>query len=299
VKCKACTYPIQTKSCQICGYQLEIDLTKSTLQCPRCKAVYDVIRHGSVSPERALTGKKYETYAGLALFDETWTRRIEDTTQFVGTRILLVGTLHAEPKYTCYADMEGLSLDVYHRLNTGPWEKIRTVKLGVTSDTGKPAACGIDVYYTLAKPGTHTFQLRFAGTDKYAGCPPVHSKIHGFLWKTNQSISPEKGVLVQPALTVQVKDLVTGAPIVNAEVKVDRFTALTDPDGKAVFTLIPTGTYRLKVTKDWYIEHVQTIILTEAGLLKQVHLIPIWIIPSAIAIIGGGIILIAKLIWSS
>jgi hypothetical protein len=66
--------------------------------------------------------------------------------------------------------LDGKSVDIYHRVDTGAAEKIRTVTIGTTSDRGKPSHAGADIYYTLNKAGTHTFYAQFAGDETYEGC---------------------------------------------------------------------------------------------------------------------------------
>jgi uncharacterized membrane protein len=52
-----------------------------------------------------------------------------------------------------------------------------------------------------------------------------------------------------------------GAPIVDAEVRLDTQTARTDVDGLAVFALVP-GRYALRITADNYVtaESIETIV---------------------------------------
>jgi hypothetical protein len=109
----------------------------------------------------------------IYLFDEAWKTRVENTTQLVGTRITIVITLNDE----FGRSMDGKSVDIYHSLNGGPWEKIRTVVTYQTSDHGTPAHAGADIIYTLAKAGTHTFYAEFAGDEYYEGCPSTASKL--------------------------------------------------------------------------------------------------------------------------
>jgi hypothetical protein len=118
------------------------------------------------SAERVVSAAKIKTSVGCYLFDEKWEKRIENTTQYVGTKITVVVTLYDEFGYP----LNGKSVDIYHKLDTGTPEKIRTVTIGTTSDHGKPSSGGADIYYTLTKAGTHTFYAQFAGDDTYEGC---------------------------------------------------------------------------------------------------------------------------------
>jgi len=118
------------------------------------------------SVTKAVGATKIKTKISCYLFDEAYTTKIEDTTQYVGTKITVVATLYDEFVYP----LDGKSVDIYHQLDTGTIEKIRTVVIGTTSDHGKPSHGGADIYYTLAKAGTHKFYAQFLGDDKYEGC---------------------------------------------------------------------------------------------------------------------------------
>jgi len=118
------------------------------------------------SPERTVSAAKIKTSVGCYLFNEAWNTRIENTTQYVGTKITVAVSLYDE----FAKPLDGKSVDIYHRLDTGSLEKIRTVVIGTTSDHGTPGHGGADIYYTLSKGGTHTFYAQFAGDDTYEGC---------------------------------------------------------------------------------------------------------------------------------
>lgn len=118
------------------------------------------------SPEKAVAAAKIKTNIGCYLFDEAYKTKIEGTTQYVGTKITVVAVLYDE----FGNPLDGKSVDIYHRLDTGAVEKIRAVVIGTTSDHGTPSHGGADIYYTLVKAGTHTFYAQFLGDDKYEGC---------------------------------------------------------------------------------------------------------------------------------
>ena len=120
----------------------------------------------SKSTEKAVAAAKVKTKIYCYLFNEAFKTNIENTTQYVGTKITVVATLYDEFN----KPLDGKSVDIYHRLDTGTVEKIRTVVIGTTSDHGIPSHGGADIYYTLAKAGTHTFYTQFAGDDTYEGC---------------------------------------------------------------------------------------------------------------------------------
>jgi hypothetical protein len=116
---------------------------------------------------------KVKTSLGCYLFDEAWQTRVENTTQLVGARVTVAVTLYDE----FGKPLNGKAVDIYHRLNSGAWEKIRTVTVGSTSDHGMPSSGGADVIYTLANAGTHSFYAEFLGDDYYEGCPSAVSRL--------------------------------------------------------------------------------------------------------------------------
>jgi len=119
------------------------------------------------SPERAVSARKIGTILYFYLLDETGTKSVENTTQVVGTKIVLFIGLDDEN----HRPLKGKNVDIYHRIDTGPWEKIKTVVTGTTNEAGMAIGTGqATAYYTLAKAGTHTFYAEFAGDDTYEGC---------------------------------------------------------------------------------------------------------------------------------
>ena len=128
----------------------------------------------SVSPEKGLTAQKIPTRTAIYLWDVADGKivytSVEGTTQFVGKQIAIVATMHAKVDgHAHYPDMCYSKIHIYHKLNTGPWELMRTVEICRTSEAGAPSHGGADIFYTLTKAGTHTFYAKYDGTDKYAG----------------------------------------------------------------------------------------------------------------------------------
>jgi len=122
------------------------------------------------SSERVVTAAKTPTSVGCALYNEAWKTRIEGATLIVGTRITVVATLYDLVGGVPTNPLNGKAVDIYHKLDTGTPEKIKTVTIGTTSDHGVPSSGGADVYYTLAAAGKHTFYAVFAGDTLYEGC---------------------------------------------------------------------------------------------------------------------------------
>jgi len=129
------------------------------------------------SVTRGVSASKRLTAVGIALFDEAWKNRIEDTTLFTGAKITIVITLHEKTDgYTCKSEKfypestNKQPVDVYHRLDGGAWEYMFTVLTGATSDHGTPSNCGADKYYTLLSVGKHEFYAYYAGNTYLEGC---------------------------------------------------------------------------------------------------------------------------------
>ncbi len=137
--------------------------------------IYENVFGTSVT--RGISVAKRPVLVGCYLFDEAYTKRIEDTTVYTGTKITIVVTLHEKtdgascknPDY--YPEStDRQPVDVYHRVAGGAWEKIFTVTTGVTSDHGTPRACGADKYYTLVGEGKHEFYAQYNGNAYLEGC---------------------------------------------------------------------------------------------------------------------------------
>jgi hypothetical protein len=118
------------------------------------------------SAEKSVSARKIGTILSFSVLDETGTRSVENTTQIVGTKIVLFVGLDDEN----HLPLRGKNVDIYHRINT-TLEKIKTVVTGTTNEAGMAIGAGqATAYYTLAKAGTHTFYAQFAGDDTYEGC---------------------------------------------------------------------------------------------------------------------------------
>lgn len=119
------------------------------------------------SAEKTVAAKKIGTILSFSLLDESGTKSVENTTLYVGTKIVLFVGLDDEN----HLPLKGKNVDIYHKLDTGAWEKIKTVVTGTTNEAAMPIGSGqATAYYTLAKAGTHTFYAYFAGDDTYEGC---------------------------------------------------------------------------------------------------------------------------------
>jgi uncharacterized membrane protein len=111
-----------------------------------------------------------------------------------------------------------------------------------------------------------------------------------FLYENVFGKSAEVSVKVAPitvayALTLIVKDAITKKPVVGATVTVNTNSTSTDETGKAVFETIPPGTYTVEIRHPSYLTKKLSVTLTEAGLTKEVTLIPLWSI--GVGIVGG------------
>lgn len=129
------------------------------------------------SVERGISATKRPVHVGISLWDEKYTKRIEDTTVFTGTKIVIAVTLHEKADgYICknpdyYPEStDRQPVDVYLRVAGGAWTKIFTVTTGVTSDLGKPTGCGADKFYTLMSVGKHDFYAEYKGNAYLEGC---------------------------------------------------------------------------------------------------------------------------------
>lgn len=97
--------------------------------------------------------------------------------------------------------------------------------------------------------------------------------------------SERKTVYAAYALTVTVKDAITGKPVADASVKADTTEIATDNLGQAIFTSLAQGTYTIEVTNPSYKSTSTKVTLTEAGQAIEIKLWPYWIIGAGI--VGG------------
>ena len=255
--------------CQICGSQIHVRSTDAEVECEACGAQYDVLIHGSKTREVAIGAEKYPVDAKIYLGPSPMGPGVSPyppgSIVKVGTKITIrIGLLSTEEGI--WITSQGKDASVYHRLNTGAWERIY-VAGWVVEETH-------DIPHTIPKAGTHTFYMEWPGTAKYAGCG---SKIHS-LEVAHYGVSPEVSLEASPALTVIVKDAVTKKLIEGAHVLVDAYEAFTDVEGKAVFDAIPLGTYTIWAEAKEYkpVTFKPKITLTELGEVVEIGLWPIW-----------------------
>lgn len=118
----------------------------------------------SKSPEKVIKAEKIPTKASIFLLPSPAGIGVEpyppDAIVPVGTRIVIRCCLSR--RVNGLTLLPGKPLDVRHRLNTGSWELLKRV-------TSTSPMC-VDVEYTIAKGGKHTFYIEFPGDDTYAGC---------------------------------------------------------------------------------------------------------------------------------
>jgi hypothetical protein len=118
----------------------------------------------SKSPEVSVSGTKKPTSISCYLWDEGRTTHLEGQTVFVGTKIRIEFALWDRSKN--YQALPGKTARLFHRLDTGAWEKI-------FEGTPNAPELGPSYYkfvYTLPKAGTHAFYTEFVGDDEYEGC---------------------------------------------------------------------------------------------------------------------------------
>jgi len=271
-------------SCQLCGSPVAVD--GDVAKCLGCGAEYDVVRHGrrgdfSKSAEVSVNAQKKATEMRIYLFNPAETERLEGKTVTVGTVVRVISSLWREPWYTTLYAKRHI---IYHRLNTGTWERI-------IDATSQPGFNEIGVDYTIRQAGKHTFYAEFPGDDEYLGCP---SEVHGMrVQAQDHGVSPEVSVEALQALTVLVKDMVFKKPIEGAKVSVNTTVALTDASGIAVFDALAPGSYTLSVSASDYKSETRSIDLTEAGKVEEVHLLPLWAIAAGVVGVGAVGIVVA------
>jgi len=258
--------------------------TDAEVACVACGAEYDVFIHGSKSPEVALGAKKYPTRAHCSLRPTPTRPETEPyppgTVLYVGTKISIRIGVYS-PDEGKYISPRPSNVLIFRKINDEPWERIWAGSWVIGAQyLGFEL---FDVAYTIDRPGTHTFYSEFQGTDIYQGCG---SEIHA-LEVSDYSVSPEVSITATPALTVIVKDAVTKKLIEGAHVLVDTYEAFTDAEGKAVFEVVPPGTYTLWAEARNYkpVTFKPKITLTEAGMVFEIALWPIWSV--ALTAVGG------------
>jgi len=272
-------------SCELCGSRVSID--GSVGRCVGCGAEYDVVRgvgrtaDFGTSSQLSIAGKLFPTseriYLGPYPMPSGVSPYPAGTVLYVGTTITVrIGVYSPdEGKFVATRDLSGALVSnciyIWHKLDTGAWEKLWTGNIGVDDTIDRP--------YTITKAGTHTFYMEFTGTDKYAGCAgSVDAKVASADYGSSEQVSLQ----VQPAFTVVVKDMVTKKPIVGAKVTVNSTEALTDGSGTAVFEALSPGNYSLTVSAGNYKTASKTVDLTTLGKVEEVHLLPLWAIAAGI-----------------
>jgi len=116
---------------------------------------------------------------------------------------------------------------------------------------------------------------------QFAEVPLLYENVFG----TSKTVS----VNVAYALTITVKDAITKKPIEGATVTANTTTIFTDETGKAIFDVLPPGTYRVEIRHSSYWTKKFSVTLTEAGEAREVSLIPLWGI--GLGIVGGATVL--------
>ncbi len=102
-------------------------------------------------------------------------------------------------------------------------------------------------------------------------------------------VSPTVSVNVAYALVITVKDAILRKPVVGATVTANTAEKATDEAGKAIFDVLPPGTYTVEIRHPSYLSKKFSITLTEAGEAREISLIPLWSIGAGI--VGVGIVL--------
>jgi len=268
-------------TCQLCGNTVNIE--GAVAICPNCGAEYDVIRHGrrgdfSKSPERTMSAAKKPTSIGCSLWDEGRTKRLEGTTQWVGTRIQI--NVDLWDRTVNYTPLAGKEIRIYHKVDGGAWST--WVGLPNASELGPNF---YKLIIPLSQAGVYTVYAEFLGDDVYLGCEEtVHGlKVHG----QDYGVSPEVSLEAAPALTVVVKEMIFNKPIEGAKVVVDTNEAVTDSSGMAVFDMLAPGTYTLIVSARDYKSETRTVILTAAGVVAEVHLLHLAAIALGLVAVGS------------
>jgi hypothetical protein len=99
-----------------------------------------------------------------------------------------------------------------------------------------------------------------------------------------------------PTSTLQLADILTGKPVVNAKVTADSKTYTSDANGVVVLDL-PNGTYTVSISNPAYLHKSFSLALPMAEPLT-VKLIPLWGV--GLGIVAGATVavaVVAKLVW--
>lgn len=131
----------------------------------------------ATSTQKVASAQKRPVNIGIYLYDETWTTNVENMSLFTGAKILIVVTLGEKVNGSSCKDPavypESTSrqpIDVYHRLESGAWEKLFTLTTGADVQVGKVGWCAANRLYTLMGVGNHSFYAEFKGNDYLQGC---------------------------------------------------------------------------------------------------------------------------------
>lgn len=260
--------------CQVCGEQISFNPEAKVVACQACGSEYQVVKkHYSKSTEKSVTATKIPTRIIIYLQDVPGGSEVTGKTFPVGTTINVRCVLEWQDSAGVWRWLLGKKIAIYHRHDSA-----------VDKDyEGTPTSNG---YYDLSErlyvAGVHTFWAEFLGDDTYAGCEQVEG-----LSVQEFSVSPEKSLVAGAALSVLVKDFVTKKPIAGAHVRADTFEAVTDESGTAVFAGLAAGSYLVKAEKSWYVSADKRVELTEAGAAVDLSLIPIWVFPAGMLVVGG------------
>ena len=120
----------------------------------------------SKSPEKAITAQKIPTKLECKLLNLGRYEYPSGAVVYVGTEILVYANLYYQKPGGTWDWLPGKTINVYHRLNTGSWEKIGTITTGVED----PGYGWGTLKYKLVAAGKHTFYNEFPGDATYVGC---------------------------------------------------------------------------------------------------------------------------------
>lgn len=110
-----------------------------------------------------------------------------------------------------------------------------------------------------------------------------------FLYENVFGTSQTVSVNAAYALTIRVRDALTGTPIADAIVTANTTSIATDKTGAVSFETLSPGTYTVEIKHPSYWGKKFSVTLTGAGEVKEVSLTPLWGIGLGIA--GAGTVL--------